>query len=460
MKKFVWLLGMMLACGTLSAQRISETVYLKNGSIIKGTIVEEVPGQSLKIQTRDGSVFVYKMDEVERITKEQAVDKETQSTGHRGLDFNVDLGYDIATKGGGGSFAAELGLGKRLNKNFYAGIGAGAFIPTGDGDVSIPIYADFKGYFPLNGTKIAPWAGVKLGYVINTGSDESYRVGKQWITVENPNYVMVSVMPGVQIPLSSKVDFNLGVGYTHFIPTGGGDGSGAIAIRAGFGFHKGLNKPQPKPIRNSGFQLTIEGNGVNPWSIDQNEDGGYSSAGLTMALGYKWSPNLSFALGYGVSYYDAGCEGTETSTNRYGEVYNEKISGNSYGTMHKAFLRGQYRLNDKKFSPFASLDLGWRFRTPDCDDFYDWANESIHGWNDEDEGEYSSTTNFFIAPAVGFSWRTTNNSYFEMKVGYEISKIGSKKIGNDNHFFDYDAISMSGLSIGIGWTHTFNLFAR
>ncbi len=459
MKKCVWLLGVMLACGTLSAQRIAETVYLKNGSIIKGTIVEEVPGQSLKIQTKDGNVFVYKMDEVERITKEQTVDTETQSTGHRGLDFNVDLGYDIATKGGSGSFAAELGLGKRFSKNFYAGIGAGINLPTGDGDPAIPIYADFKGYFPLRGTKIAPWAGVKLGYVVNTADSYTVGSGKYSTTVEVPNCVMVSVMPGVQIPLSSKVDFNLGVGYTHFIPTGGGEGSGAIAIRAGFGFHKGLNKPQPKPIRNSGFQLTLEGSGVNPWNMDHDEESGYSSAGLTMTLGYKWSPNLSFALGYGVSYFDAGCEGTETS-NWYGEAYTEKISGNSYGTMHKAFLRGQYRLNNKKFSPFASLDLGWRFRDSDCDDFYDWANDQIYGWGNEDEWEYSSTTNFFIAPAVGFSLRTTNNSYFEMKVGYEISKIGSKKIGNDKHFFDYDAINMSGLSIGIGWTHTFNLFSR
>lgn len=47
-----------------------EVVYLKNGSIIRGMIIEQIPNVSLKIQTRDGNVFVYKMEEVEKITKE------------------------------------------------------------------------------------------------------------------------------------------------------------------------------------------------------------------------------------------------------------------------------------------------------------------------------------------------------------------------------------------------------
>jgi hypothetical protein len=47
-----------------------DVVYIKNGSVIKGMIIEQTPNVSLKIQTRDGSIFVYKMDEVEKITKE------------------------------------------------------------------------------------------------------------------------------------------------------------------------------------------------------------------------------------------------------------------------------------------------------------------------------------------------------------------------------------------------------
>lgn len=47
-----------------------DVLYLKNGSIIRGLVMEQIPNESIKIQTADGSLFVYKMDEVLKITKE------------------------------------------------------------------------------------------------------------------------------------------------------------------------------------------------------------------------------------------------------------------------------------------------------------------------------------------------------------------------------------------------------
>lgn len=48
-----------------------DVVYLKNGSMIVGSIIEQVPNENLKIQTKDGSVFVYPMSDISRITKEK-----------------------------------------------------------------------------------------------------------------------------------------------------------------------------------------------------------------------------------------------------------------------------------------------------------------------------------------------------------------------------------------------------
>lgn len=53
-----------------SAQQYQDVVYLKNGSIIRGVIIEQIPGDSLKIQTPGGSVFVHRMSEVLKIAKE------------------------------------------------------------------------------------------------------------------------------------------------------------------------------------------------------------------------------------------------------------------------------------------------------------------------------------------------------------------------------------------------------
>lgn len=41
-----------------------DVVHLKNGSIIKGIIIEQVPSKQLKIETAEGNVFVYQMDEI------------------------------------------------------------------------------------------------------------------------------------------------------------------------------------------------------------------------------------------------------------------------------------------------------------------------------------------------------------------------------------------------------------
>ena len=60
--------GLLLSAASVFAA--TETIYLKNGSVIKGEVIEQVPGKSLKIKTRDGSIFVYQMDEVEKITKD------------------------------------------------------------------------------------------------------------------------------------------------------------------------------------------------------------------------------------------------------------------------------------------------------------------------------------------------------------------------------------------------------
>ncbi len=45
-------------------------VYLKNGSIIHGIIIEQVPNVSIKIKSGP-NVFFYKMEEIEKFTKEE-----------------------------------------------------------------------------------------------------------------------------------------------------------------------------------------------------------------------------------------------------------------------------------------------------------------------------------------------------------------------------------------------------
>ena len=57
---------------SLSAQDSWEdVVYLKNGSIYRGMIIEQVPGVSLKIETAGGNVFFVALGDVQKFTKEK-----------------------------------------------------------------------------------------------------------------------------------------------------------------------------------------------------------------------------------------------------------------------------------------------------------------------------------------------------------------------------------------------------
>ena len=64
----IGLLGLLVSGGNASAEDI-DVVHLKNGSIIKGIVTEIIPSETIKIETADGSVFVYQFDEIDKMTK-------------------------------------------------------------------------------------------------------------------------------------------------------------------------------------------------------------------------------------------------------------------------------------------------------------------------------------------------------------------------------------------------------
>ncbi len=87
------------------SQQYEDIVYLKNGSEIHGTIIEQIPNESIKIKTKDGNIFVYKMDEIDKMTKEEikrekverAPSTSIKHTGSNNSGFGIrgGLGTDI-----------------------------------------------------------------------------------------------------------------------------------------------------------------------------------------------------------------------------------------------------------------------------------------------------------------------------------------------------------------------------
>ncbi|MDI9357246.1 MAG: hypothetical protein QM536_09510 [Chitinophagaceae bacterium] len=76
LKKVTCLIGMLyMITFYIHAQNMDEVIYAKNGSIIRGVIVEEIPQKTLKIKTKDGSIFVVNFLDIDKITKEESTSK-------------------------------------------------------------------------------------------------------------------------------------------------------------------------------------------------------------------------------------------------------------------------------------------------------------------------------------------------------------------------------------------------
>lgn len=226
MKKLCSLLWFVLICISQTfAQDIQEVVYLKNGSIIRGLIIEQIPNESLKIQTRDGNVFAYKMSEVQKITKEtiyygkkdegrivspdartnykqKAFDEKSiyEYIKHFKPGFNgfMDLAYiaGIGEKAENRSeFTISLGVRPKEAEYLYAGIGAGIAYWFTSERLSTPIFAHVRGDIPIK-RKFNPFADIKVGY--------SFWDLNGWYG---------SVIAGMRFKLTKTSAFNVGVGY-------------------------------------------------------------------------------------------------------------------------------------------------------------------------------------------------------------------------------------------------------
>lgn len=215
MKKYLVLILFAL-CTTMSfgQSNSQDVVYLKNGTIIRGVIIELIPNKSIKIETADRSVFVYQMDEIEKVIKRSIQEgKIGGSLSNSSLPSDymvykgiVELGYQIGV--------GEIGL-NRLKLNIINGVQINPFFSLGFGTglryyldsqfksnpktLLIPVFADFRAQAMNN--KVSPFLAIAVGYSFNASNDFE-GVG----LLLNPSI-------GVSFKVSDKSAMNISIGY-------------------------------------------------------------------------------------------------------------------------------------------------------------------------------------------------------------------------------------------------------
>ena len=160
-----------------------DVVYLKNGSVIKGSLIEMIPNQSIKVQTADGSLFVYQMSEVDRIERDtnakskQSIDEDDfegdyLERGFRGLiDLGAHFGFDNAEDIY--QISAAFTGGYQINRMLFVGAGVAPTLNLWeeyDDEVEtefwLPIYSAIRLDF-IN-KKVTPFIDGRIGYFLNT----------------------------------------------------------------------------------------------------------------------------------------------------------------------------------------------------------------------------------------------------------------------------------------------------
>ena len=96
--------------------QLQDVVYLKNGGIIHGIIIEQVPGQSIKIQTHEQNIFSYKMEEIEKFEKE-IVNTKKKFTNKDEIKQNPHSGFSFTLSGSMGSGSGSYNSGKGVIAN-------------------------------------------------------------------------------------------------------------------------------------------------------------------------------------------------------------------------------------------------------------------------------------------------------------------------------------------------------
>ena len=124
LKSSILAILLLVTAGNLFAQSTSskEIVYLKNGSIIKGTIIEWIPNESITIQAND-NIFVFKISDIDRVKRDlnssnlenpQPKSKVKPSI----YESNISLGYGLESgKYGLNVFCFNWVYGKNINAN-------------------------------------------------------------------------------------------------------------------------------------------------------------------------------------------------------------------------------------------------------------------------------------------------------------------------------------------------------
>jgi hypothetical protein len=218
MKTLTTLILVLLTIVATAQRGPLNTVYLKNGSVIKGTIIEDIEGVSIKVQTADKSIWVFNKSEIKKVVT-SVINRSTPEVDYtlkRGFFTQLQMELMPSKKQSSeGTVPAMLGVaGYQINKHFSAGLGTGveAFHIS-----MLPLFGDVRYYFFND--QYTPFINLKGGYAFPL---ENQRDNTRNVNMKSKGGLMGGIELGYIRSLSNatKFTFSLGYRYQRLVQTG------------------------------------------------------------------------------------------------------------------------------------------------------------------------------------------------------------------------------------------------
>ena len=225
------------------AEQLS-VLFLKNGSVIKGQLVEIDPAKQVKIQTYDGSIFVYPIAEVEKIEQATSQRKQMQEdvsqieTSRKQANLESEKSDVIELRGP--FVQGSIGT-STIGDGAIAGVNAGYTSPFGGIGMNFSMgYSKISDddFDYIEGTSLGIGIGGHMGYQfdkirprLNLGF--GYSIYDDQISDISLSVVSVSSGLGIDFVTNSRIIFSLGLVSVYGIIGGSFEGSKPNGI--GFG---------------------------------------------------------------------------------------------------------------------------------------------------------------------------------------------------------------------------------
>ena len=214
-----------LSSGLLAQQKtkgLQDVLYLKNESVIRGKIIEHEIGKTVKIETSDGSVWVFQYDDIEKMTAEKPI-RAQKHKGPKEIKFPqkgyynltqihlwiADPGredwYDFTT-----APAISNISGYRFSEHLSTGMGIGVDIY--ERGLMMPLFADIRGDL-FKAKQVSPHYSGQIGYSFPLTQNEITNWQGQLSEAENKGGMRYGANVGIHIYTASNISWLISMGY-------------------------------------------------------------------------------------------------------------------------------------------------------------------------------------------------------------------------------------------------------